>query len=281
MSPDFSVRPFAAGTVVGLRSFRPGREALQGVVRPAPWQAGENLARCYPNGRLDEPPSNDEHHRVAGLDCTCGFYAYFGDANDYSSPMFGGSVTGIIEGYGVVTLGSRGFRAAKARIVALVRPDFLDCGYPDCTCRAPYAAAVTAMLARYDVPIYDTVDQALTAHPTTKPQDVGITPPPARSDRVPTVSYGAAIFAPLSVNASAATNAMQALAAALQRSADRIRGYAAGGIVHQRRTAVPRPSNETADPVAKKKQAAQQAADRRARAGLSNLGGIDRRRRRP
>lgn len=159
MNPDFSVRPFAAGTVVGLRSFRITQDGhLRAATRPdAIWQQGENLAEClryWPSMKITE----DGDHRVANAHCTCGFYAYFDGGNDYDRFH---TITGIVEGYGTVTVGSRGFRAAKARIVALVdrgaRLDLVAEHYPD-------------------VPVYPTLAEALAAHPLTKPEDVGITP---------------------------------------------------------------------------------------------------------
>lgn len=52
--------------------------------------------------------------------CSCGFYAYFNSSsNEYFSLS---SVTGIIEGYGETNIGTKGFRCAKAKIVALYVP---------------------------------------------------------------------------------------------------------------------------------------------------------------
>ncbi len=50
--------------------------------------------------------------------CECGFWAY--DELGFTSH---GRVTGIIEGYGRTTIGTKGFRCEKARIVALCRED--------------------------------------------------------------------------------------------------------------------------------------------------------------
>ena len=65
--------------------------------------------------------AEDAKHRAADLHCTCGFYAYFDDGpNTYFEP--GVDVLGIVEGYGQVTVGSRGFKAERAKIVALIIP---------------------------------------------------------------------------------------------------------------------------------------------------------------
>lgn len=48
--------------------------------------------------------------------CSCGFYAYLNGVNDYIQPE---RVVGVIEGYGETLIGKRGFRASKAKILAL------------------------------------------------------------------------------------------------------------------------------------------------------------------
>lgn len=48
--------------------------------------------------------------------CTCGFYAYLNGINGYQKNC---GVVGVIEGYGETTIGTRGFRAQKAKILAL------------------------------------------------------------------------------------------------------------------------------------------------------------------
>jgi len=48
--------------------------------------------------------------------CECGFWAY--NEADFTEH---GDVTGLIEGYGKTTIGTRGFRSEKARIVAICR----------------------------------------------------------------------------------------------------------------------------------------------------------------
>lgn len=154
---DFNGRPFYAGTFTGVRSFKVDRLGrLTGVGVQEVFRPGENVARCAGPGimlggtlarptyaYLGDPasalsstfdpspwmihqsgpgpvaePEPPKHH-VGQIDCSCGYYAYFDGGNDYAAP---GQVTGIIEGYGTVTVGDRGFRAEKARLVALVDP---------------------------------------------------------------------------------------------------------------------------------------------------------------
>lgn len=150
---SFSDRPFHLGSHVGLRAFDVdslGR--LRAPQRGTVFKPGENLAECLtdpwdfnarmslalsrsmeramrssstityeqgPSEKSDEP-APESKHVVGSLGCACGFYAYFDGKNDYAQP---GRITAIIEGYGTYTIGSRGFRSSKARLVALVLPD--------------------------------------------------------------------------------------------------------------------------------------------------------------
>jgi hypothetical protein len=53
--------------------------------------------------------------------CKCGFYGYFDGSDDYHD---NGRITAVVEAYGEVIIGTRGFRAMKARILAVrVKPD--------------------------------------------------------------------------------------------------------------------------------------------------------------
>lgn len=146
---DFSDRPFVAGSLTGVRVFDVdslGR--LRGVSVAAVFKPGENVAECRggeftrtmrtymqtlqaslygpSSATLDPPPLNatattaKKAHHVGHADCSCGFYAYYDEgSNPHDGP---GKVTALIEGYGVCAVGTRGFRAEKARLVALVNP---------------------------------------------------------------------------------------------------------------------------------------------------------------
>jgi hypothetical protein len=53
--------------------------------------------------------------------CKCGFYGYFDGSDDYHDK---GKISAVVEAYGEVIIGTRGFRAMKAKIVAVrVRAD--------------------------------------------------------------------------------------------------------------------------------------------------------------
>lgn len=133
MISEFSERPFTLGSLTGIRAFSVSPDnRLCGVVHRLPWTPGENEAVCDTqpntfayamqmitraiNGEADFDPSVP--HRVATKPCTCGYYAYFNGTNvPQHTP---GTVLGLIQGYGLVTVGSKGFRAEKARILAVI-----------------------------------------------------------------------------------------------------------------------------------------------------------------
>lgn len=189
---EFSDRPFVAGSLVGLRAFdvdtlgRLRAPSFDFIFKP-----GENVAACQkqqsvggmrltlpppvfyaspsysfdpttnevtveftsdPAPRKPEKPAkriDTPAHEVGNLTCACGFYAYMDGRNDYKQR---GRVAGVVEGYGTCTVGTRGFRAAKVRVAALIKPgpkfhadgrwDRLVSNYPDVPVFANKAAAL-------------------------------------------------------------------------------------------------------------------------------------------
>lgn len=332
MTDGFSDLPFAAGSVFGLRSFRTTADhhltGCTGSGSYYSWSPGTNEATCnkwsWPRTLLEDAAFMESYmstHQVAGPDCTCGFYAYYEGCNDYAqfgTDSWTGEVgwhtlTGVVEGFGVVTVGSRGFRAAKGRIVALVRPT------------APTTFDVDKVLANYpDVPVYGSEEEMLLSHPLTTPEDVGINPDdhPVRSAGrtfAPTIGGGwvnlggGVQYAPLatwtlhtssgvSVNNIPAGATVQydparmeyviidAGGNAIMTITDAFLASAAPGTVVN----VPsqpnggwQPMGYVSDPepklsvVERRKRARELAAERRQNSRLSNLGGIERRKRKP
>lgn len=133
----------AVGSVRGIRTFDVdalGR--LTAVTRKSVWRPGENTATCplltqeqYEERHVEEDEQETGYevtYHLSGFSsgwltagprycrgiahpmCSCGFYAYH-DGSVYPT----GQVTGVIEGYGKTTVGTKGFRCEKARIVAL------------------------------------------------------------------------------------------------------------------------------------------------------------------
>jgi hypothetical protein len=192
---EFADRPFAAGSLTGVRSFRVTADGmLTGVVHRGVWQPGVNEAVCTrgtapwqafaaiaqsgvcsmaqmswafesmgaqtrgevflkkrpkspPPPAPPAPPTRPEH-QTGTLDCTCGFYAYFDDGHNPHHDS--GNLLGIVEGFGVCTVGSRGFRSSKARLRALVdtiwserKLDVVRANYPDVPIFPTLAAALS------------------------------------------------------------------------------------------------------------------------------------------
>lgn len=178
---DFEGIGFALGVVRGARSFRVdalGR--LTGVVyKQNVWKPGENEAECLkqddpfgiiPNwlythtvpkrsgfwgGVRDvvelvaEPEPKPEPPPHTLDTCKCGFYGYYDGSDDYHQQ---GHVSGVVEGYGETVIGTRGFRAMKARIVALHIPEEVAFGlankvrrnYPNVAILSSFEAMVAA-----------------------------------------------------------------------------------------------------------------------------------------
>lgn len=150
---------YALGVVRGVRAFRyvnrtqewaadlgtPGQ--LVGLYYPQVWHDGPNTAECrktdrafnyfsdqayrdYEDGRVDREPLEPQVFPPIPRDgihlpkCHCGFYGYYDGSNDYYDPdRFGPDlIAGVVEGWGEVLVGARGFRATEARIVALQVP---------------------------------------------------------------------------------------------------------------------------------------------------------------
>jgi hypothetical protein len=57
-------------------------------------------------------------HEMAN--CRCGFYGYYDGSDDFKRDA---TVSAVVEGYGEVLIGTRGFRASKARVLALCIPE--------------------------------------------------------------------------------------------------------------------------------------------------------------
>lgn len=117
-------------------------------------------------------------HHIAGIACQCGFYAYFDGGNDYLTDsgggftvsMYGGlfatgaedrapRVGAIVNAWGAATVGTRGFRAEKAEIVALIVP---------ASTAARHEVAFSKAQRNYpDVQVFETEKDAVRAFPLT------------------------------------------------------------------------------------------------------------------
>lgn len=139
---EFGGLPLVAGSARGVRAFEVdvlGR--LRGVTHAQTWTPGDNEAECkrpvISREKFDEVQQMDyrlvsngvvvnsgpsfriegDPHDLADPTCTCGFYAYTDAGKDHYEAK--GRVTGVVEGFGATTVGTHGFRASKARLVAI------------------------------------------------------------------------------------------------------------------------------------------------------------------
>lgn len=175
---------FAPGSIRGVRAWNvhPVHDELRGLTYPMPWGPGQNEARCYRlmpfEVLLSRTPSFPiQGHRVPEPECTCGFYAYFGGVQTYPGPTeFSPFVFGVIEAFGRVLIGTQGFRAEKARILALTS------FYP------------AEMLRRYgNIPMFDNFGKMIAEFPPDMAESVGV----GRADTSITSGDGVANTPPL------------------------------------------------------------------------------------
>jgi hypothetical protein len=135
---SFGDRDFYGAYLTGFRSWRVlGDGLLAPAVTSIPyvWTEGTNEAQCFrslvithglpvesevtlynPDGTVLKTV---KQHVLASKACSCGFYAYFPGKGSHHSA---GNISGLVKGTGDVVRGPKGFRSAKAEILAFVRP---------------------------------------------------------------------------------------------------------------------------------------------------------------
>jgi hypothetical protein len=121
-------RPLVAGSLRGYRTWRLHRRGsstsddslpLASVTRRVVW--GPTLTACctpeVPAISGQDPVTHAGDHRAPVAGCRCGIYGWY-DPTD--TGILRAGVFGVIEASGVILMGERGFRAERARIVAVV-----------------------------------------------------------------------------------------------------------------------------------------------------------------
>lgn len=177
---DYDGLDFAVGSIRGFRRWKVDMQgALLPVAHSGRWLPGENVAKCKCTPKSGVHAAYDdsvgwkakdevaaEWRKTAPFeDMQCGFYAYFDGNDEYGHGASSPNISGVIEAYGEVLIGSKGFRAKKARILALsVAPfdgfwrldDFvvnkIRANYPG----VPIFDSELAMRAEFDAPHYST-----------------------------------------------------------------------------------------------------------------------------
>lgn len=159
------------------------------------WASGENVAECTPNdfnyvallsavhsmgwalsrksmfgtSSVTPPePEPEAKHEILDPSCTCGFWAYW--TLEHAEIGDSTNIVGVIEAYGKVTIGEYGFRAEKAKILAIA-PVVDQAGNVD----PGLAEAVEMVQAQYpEVAVFPTVRDMLAEFP---PDDAPELPP--------------------------------------------------------------------------------------------------------
>lgn len=220
---EFEGPPLIAGTLLGTRHFAIRYDgALTGPTYPVEWGPGENLAvhRMAYWGDFNLPPQD---HPVAKSGCTCGFYAYY-DIGDSPYGKAGHEPVhpAIIEAYGRVSVGPRGFRAAKARIIAISsqapEPPWFEV--------AEEPAHFTGLVSRHypDVKVYASTERMLAEHPTPRPSGL-VDPGPKVEETIKNVITVSAGWCAPSSTIYALAGGMQRIATATVDAAQTFAGF--------------------------------------------------------
>jgi hypothetical protein len=122
-------RPLVAGTLRGYRTWRgvtrwtqvpEGALPLTAVTQRGIVWSPMLTAQCSPL-KLRRPPEGSPEdapdHPAPSPGCTCGIYAWY---EPEDAGILNARVFGAIQASGVVLMGERGFRAERARVVAVV-----------------------------------------------------------------------------------------------------------------------------------------------------------------
>jgi len=132
-----------------------------------PYTEGINEAVHWGNTSCCCDACKPDHH-VAMLACTCGIHGAWDMEDVPGSYHDARDVAGVIEGFGTVSLGRKGFRASRGRIVALVEP-------PDVTAFPLYMSTFDRTLLHKlypSVPFFQSLDELLAEYPVTDPTEL-------------------------------------------------------------------------------------------------------------
>lgn len=182
---EFHSEPLlVVGRCLAGRVFRAHSDGvLTGLVYRQPWAPGINEAMCpYSTGQAYAPDhwrepgighsyfyGHEGHkrstpHKPGAMKCSCGFWLYHDLAMsaEWAKASGGCGVVGLVHATGTMTRGTKGYRAQRAQIIALVAP--LWAGWDDPAEDEPAAPSASwwdNVVDLYRVPIYTTLDAAV------------------------------------------------------------------------------------------------------------------------
>ncbi len=138
---------------------------------PADWSNGSLTSTCS-RSELNKDKSSATHVSPA-IECTCGIYAHYLPLESYEKPR--NSIFGVVECSGKLLMGTKGFRAEKAKVVALA-------GYGACNqffentekTRGVYPEDVVDFCTSIGVPYFPTVKQMVFEFPQTDLSSLGV-----------------------------------------------------------------------------------------------------------
>lgn len=110
--------PLVMGSVLGYRMWTlkyDGSILRSPVMTEVSWSEERKRSRCETRQSPYSRYYRGDRHQM--LNCTCGFYAYFGGIrNPYRKQAL---ISGVIEGTGETVIGTKGFRCAEGRVLAI------------------------------------------------------------------------------------------------------------------------------------------------------------------
>lgn len=137
---------------------------------PADWTNGSLTSTC---SRYDiDMDKSSATHVSPDVSCTCGIYAHYLPLESYEKTK---NIFGVVECSGKLLMGTKGFRAEKAKIVALA-------GYGPCTqffetrkkTRGEYPEDVVDFCTSIGVPYFPTVKQMVYEFPQIDLTSLGV-----------------------------------------------------------------------------------------------------------
>lgn len=158
-------------SVRGFKQWTWSKERKLVSMFPADWTNGSLTSECSRYALNKDKAS--VRHRSPDLECTCGVYAHYLPLESYEKPR--GCIFGVVEASGKILMGTKGFRAEKAKVVALggYGPSNQFFENTEKT-RGVYPDDVVDFCTSIGVPYFPTVKQMVFEFPQTDLSSLGV-----------------------------------------------------------------------------------------------------------